>query len=452
MTSTQDRVSDFAEKFGLTLANTAQAALPPTLRALHRTILAGFVDTGAAPTTDQIADQARRLGLDPSQALAELDRVDLVHTDATAVTVAYPFSGIPTRHRVQLDTPDGPGPAVWAMCAADALGIPLMTGQAATITSTDPHSGEPIRIRWRDGAWTWDPSGTVVLVAASPGCATAAEASCRNLNFFTSPEHAQAHLRANPAVTGEVYDQASAIETARILFAALLGHTDPHGELEQFDQAWLAALRQTPFARAIIGLVGLTRLGERPAALERLAAVLDQPVETTAALLRREFTARIEDGWIYWDEPFPGHRTRRTLYVGDRVIPMRSGCAPDLFVYAAVLDVPFRVQETCPVTGTPIQVEFVPGGYQRVDPPEVVTVLLPAARLRDALGGHIEQIDATICDHQPFFASAAAAEATLAARPGTRAFTVPEMFERPWLIHYRDTLRPLIHDVTRTRG
>jgi hypothetical protein len=24
------------------------------------------------------------------------------------------------------------------------------------------------------------------------------------------------------------------------------------------------------------------------------------------------------------------------------------GCAPDLFMYAAVLDVPFRVEETCP--------------------------------------------------------------------------------------------------------
>lgn len=107
MTSTDERVSNFADKFGLTLANTAQAALPPTLRELQRTILAAFVDTGAAPTSGWIADQARRLGLNPNQALAELDRADLVHTDATAVTVAYPFSGIPTRHQVQFDTTDG---------------------------------------------------------------------------------------------------------------------------------------------------------------------------------------------------------------------------------------------------------------------------------------------------------------------------------------------------------
>jgi hypothetical protein len=32
-----------------------------------------------------------------------------------------------------------------------------MTGRGATITSTDPHTGEPIRIRRHEGAWTWEP-------------------------------------------------------------------------------------------------------------------------------------------------------------------------------------------------------------------------------------------------------------------------------------------------------
>lgn len=229
MTSTEDRVSHFADQFGLTLMNTAQAALPAALRQLHRTVLSVFVDTGAAPTTRWIADQARRLGLDPHQALAELDRADLVHTEGGAVTVAYPFSGRSTRNRVQFH----PGPAVWAMCAADALGIPLMTGRAATITSTDPRTGEPIRIRWRDGAWTWEPTSTVVLVAATTGCATAAQATCRYVNFFTSPEHAQAHLRANPDLAGELYDQASAIDTGQIIFGP--SATDPPASSRTVD-------------------------------------------------------------------------------------------------------------------------------------------------------------------------------------------------------------------------
>lgn len=219
MTSTADRVKSFADQFGLTLASDAQAALPRELRELHRAVLSAFVAAGAAPTTDWVAERARRIPLDPGEALARLARHDLVHTDGGVVTVAYPFSGSPTPHRVQLDT----GPACWAMCAIDALGIPLMTRRDATITTTDPHSGDPIRIRHERGRWHWDPPGVVVLVAATTGCATAAEAACRYIHFSTDVAHADAHLRAHPALAGQVYDQATAIEAAQAVFVPLLG-------------------------------------------------------------------------------------------------------------------------------------------------------------------------------------------------------------------------------------
>lgn len=216
-------------------------------------------------------------------------------------------------------------------------------------------------------------------------------------------------------------------------------------ELEEFDQGWLASMESTPLARLILGLTGLTRLGEHPTTLERLAAVVDRPAVETAVLVRGATSARIEGNLIYWDEPFPGARTRRTLYVGDRVIPMKFGCAPDLFAFAAVLDVPFRVEDTDAATGDPISIDFVPNGYQHVDPPQTVTVLQSLSRIRDAEGGVFEGVDANVCANQPFFASAEAAEPALAASPGSRAFTVAEMFERPWFTYYRDNLRPLIH-------
>jgi hypothetical protein len=231
-------------------------------------------------------------------------------------------------------------------------------------------------------------------------------------------------------------------------------HT-PNETLDEFDQGWLSVLRRTPFATAIIGLVGLTRLGQRPTDLHRLATRLDQPLDQTEALVRGEFTARIEDGLIHWDVPFPGERTRRTLHVEGRTVPMSSGCAPDLFIYAAVLDVPFHVEETCPTTGTPIRVDFLPGylpgGVERVRPPETVTVLLAVEDLNRAAGGSFELINTTVCAYQPFFASAQAARPWLAAHPGARVFTIAEMFQRPWLRHYRDTLRPLIHTPDTTR-
>lgn len=212
-------IHDFADTFGITLMSQAQASLAFPLRELHRAILSAFVDTGAAPTVAWITDKASLLGVDPDHALASLAAADLVHTAGGSVTVAYPFSGTPTPHRVEFDG----GPATWAMCGGDALGIPLMTGRNATITSADPQTGEPIRIRYDNGAWTWEPDSTVMLVAATAGCGTAAEAACRHIHFFTRPEHAQAYLAANPALSGEVYDQAGSIEAGRIIFGSLLG-------------------------------------------------------------------------------------------------------------------------------------------------------------------------------------------------------------------------------------
>ncbi|NUR31341.1 MAG: hypothetical protein HOV83_36785 [Catenulispora sp.] len=183
-TGTSNSINDFAERSGITLMNQAQATLTSQLRELHRAILSEFVDTGAAPTVAWITDKASLLGLEPGQAIADLSAADLVHTAEDTATVAYPFSGTPTTHRVEFDD----GPATWAMCGGDALGIPLMTGRSATITSADPQTGEPVRIRYDEGTWTWTPDSTVMLVAATTGCGTAAEAACRYIHFFTRPE------------------------------------------------------------------------------------------------------------------------------------------------------------------------------------------------------------------------------------------------------------------------
>jgi alkylmercury lyase-like protein len=226
--------------------------------------------------------------------------------------------------------------------------------------------------------------------------------------------------------------------------------TRPVG-LEEFDRGWLEAIKQTPAALVIIALGGLTRLGERPAPLDRLARILNRSPDQTTALVRENTTARIENDLIHWTDPYPGDRTRRTIHIGDREIAMNSGCAPDLFAFAAVLDVPFRVHDTCATTGKPIHIDFVPNGYQRADPPDTVTVLLPVEQVQQVIGRTFEHVNTHVCTHQPFFASAEAAEPTLATHPGSRIFTVEEMFERSWYTYLHHTLRPLIHDSHRTR-
>jgi hypothetical protein len=127
-----------------------QAGLPEPLRALHRRLLAGFLTHGGPPEPAAVADIAVKLGLGPDQALGALAAADLVHRDAASGTigVAYPFSGRPTLHQVELVG----GLIVSAMCALDALGIPPMTRRDARIRATDPVSGQPITVDAHHGA------------------------------------------------------------------------------------------------------------------------------------------------------------------------------------------------------------------------------------------------------------------------------------------------------------
>ena len=116
-----------------------QAVLPDPLRVFHQRLLGAFLTGTGPPDLPVVAGLAAELGLDPRAALAALAAADLVHTDPAtgSITVAYPFSGRPTPFRVEL----AGGPAVFAMCAVDALGIPQMLRRDGRISSVDPTSG-----------------------------------------------------------------------------------------------------------------------------------------------------------------------------------------------------------------------------------------------------------------------------------------------------------------------
>ncbi len=124
------------------------AVLPGPLRELHRRLLGSFLTELGPPAHGEMAEVAAELDLDVQAAQVAL-AADTIHTDPATgrVTVADPFSGRPTPHRVEL----ADGAAVQAMCALDALGIPPMTRRDGQITSTDPTSGQPITAEVRGG-------------------------------------------------------------------------------------------------------------------------------------------------------------------------------------------------------------------------------------------------------------------------------------------------------------
>ena len=216
MDQTLDRL---AETFGIVTPIARQRTLPPPLRQLHQLILRHFAEHATAPEPGQLREWAHQLAIELGEALDQLVAVDLVEADpATAQLLgAYPFSGIPRGHKVQL----AGGPTVEAYCAIDALGIPAMLNRAVVISSQDPDTGEPIRISVTNGQASWRPDDTVVVLGSDRSCGASACARCPYITFHSSPATAAAHLQA-AHLDGEILTQPQALAAGALLFGDLL--------------------------------------------------------------------------------------------------------------------------------------------------------------------------------------------------------------------------------------
>jgi hypothetical protein len=196
--------------------------------------------------------------------LADLVAQDLIQLDAATgrIRAAYPFAAMRTVHRVTLvpssaggrDERTGrTGQQVFAMCALDALGIPLMLRQEATVVSQDALTNQavaviispvdeasPASLATLTG-WSarWEPPSAVVYARAAGhehehdgGCA-AAGACCPITNFFLDAAHAQqwAQTQAVPE-DGVVLAPVEALHRAEALFGGVLHRLEEQQELE----------------------------------------------------------------------------------------------------------------------------------------------------------------------------------------------------------------------------
>jgi hypothetical protein len=234
------------------------ARLTPAAYRFYRAILLAFVAHGPpAPEPATVAALARQFRVPREATLAQMAAQDLVQRDPATgrIRAAYPFSGVPTPHGVALfadhsgEQTDRVDVQVFAMCALDALGIPLMLRRRALITSADALTGEPIRVLVRrarpqqdlhlateptDWRVDWDPP-SVVIFACPPehegttdtGRCVAATTRCPLTNFFSAPGHVDAWLArqaadATDAPHGLVLGQAQALVRAHERFAGVL--------------------------------------------------------------------------------------------------------------------------------------------------------------------------------------------------------------------------------------
>jgi hypothetical protein len=119
-----------------------------------------FLDDGAPPTVDDVAEA---LGTSPGEVEAafrrlEAARVLVLAPGTLTVWMANPLSAFPTPFWVT--TPRG---AWWGTCVWDALGIPAMLSEDATISTTCADCSEPLDLRV--GGGSLEPTGAVAHFA-----------------------------------------------------------------------------------------------------------------------------------------------------------------------------------------------------------------------------------------------------------------------------------------------
>lgn len=189
------------------------------LRQVQQAVLRSLGCTGRLPepaVLDQLVVPFSRTVADVLRELAAGDFLAL--DDHGGIRAAYPFSIAPKRHRVQVKD----GPAVWAMCAVDSLGVAPMLGRDVTITSPDPITGETITVLASPSTTIWEPSTAVVFAGGRTGHGPAETACCDSINCFASPNSATRWAALHPDVVGVQLDQVAAVDLGRRIFGDLL--------------------------------------------------------------------------------------------------------------------------------------------------------------------------------------------------------------------------------------
>ncbi len=236
------------------------ARLTPAAYRFYRAILRTFPARGTPPDPAELGHLAEQFAVPLAATLADCVAQDLLQLDTATgrIRAAYPFSGVPTMHRVTLvsgpasggdsggrdELTGRPGKQVFAMCAVDALGIPLMLRWEAIIVSQDALTNESMEVHVAPmgdaspaslatlAGWSarWEPPSAVVYARAAEhehehehdaGCA-AAGACCPLTNFFVDAATAQQWAKTHLVPDGVVLAPGEAMQRAQALFGGVL--------------------------------------------------------------------------------------------------------------------------------------------------------------------------------------------------------------------------------------
>jgi Alkylmercury lyase len=193
--------------------------LTPAQRQLYRWILSAFA-SGKVPSREDVlvAADASRTSVD--EALRRMVEIDVIQvSDDGEITCAYPFSATPTGHDVVLDG----GTLVHAMCAVDALSIPVLLHRSCVVATSDPLNSTPIRLDVdAAGRVKADPPGAVVVSAVARGAGPLSSLCCPLLNTFASQTTAEQFLASHAELSGVILSLTDASACGAAVFGGVL--------------------------------------------------------------------------------------------------------------------------------------------------------------------------------------------------------------------------------------
>jgi hypothetical protein len=145
-----------------------------------------------SPTIGELQSALKRLAEEITPVLDELEKKDvLIRKKGTQEIVRiYPLSLIPTEHKIVLED----GTQLFAMCAVDALGIPLMFNRDVKIVSRCEKCKQEITIEIKDEEIAFISNPNLRICSPQSQTYPAAETCCPLVNFFCSREHADSWI------------------------------------------------------------------------------------------------------------------------------------------------------------------------------------------------------------------------------------------------------------------
>ncbi len=169
-----------------------------------RNVFQSILTLGRTPSLEEMRSALGKSDDEIVRVLDELEEKDvLVRRRGTQEIVSiYPLSLTPTEHQIVLDD----GMKLFAMCAVDALGMPVMFNRAVKVVSQCERCREEVTVEIKNDEIASVSHPDVMIWNTSRGTAPAAESCCPLVNFFCCREHLNEWAEENRDLIGETIE------------------------------------------------------------------------------------------------------------------------------------------------------------------------------------------------------------------------------------------------------